>query len=50
MDLGDAAAVGSYSITHHDGEPPAGGAPAGEMLGLPPIHNHHTKLRLYGTE
>ena len=45
-DIGDAVAVGSYSMTFHEGEPPAAGAPRGEQLGLPPIHNHHSKFTL----
>ena len=48
-DIGDAVAVGSYSMTFHEGEPPAAGAPRGEQLGLPPFHNHHSKFTLVET-
>ena len=45
-DLGTAAAVGSYSITFHNGQPPTAGTPSGTQIGLPPIHNHHSKFTL----
>ena len=44
---GSMTGVGSYTITFHEGAPPADGT-AGAVLGLPPFHNHHSKLTLHG--
>ena len=41
----DAIGVGAFSFTFHEGTPPKTTSSAsGSMLGLPPLHNHHTKL------
>jgi hypothetical protein len=48
VDMGTGVAMGSYSITVHAGVPPVLGEPAGAFVSLPPIHNHHATLSLYG--
>lgn len=49
-------AISGYSESFHAGAPPAVGAydgrgpRAGVVLGLPPLHNHHTSSSIPGAE